>query len=42
SQKAYEIRRQGFFGSAMLPYAELEYGGIVKKMKRLDKKFVER
>ena len=23
----------------MLPYAELEYGGIVQKMKALDKKF---
>ncbi|MFQ5862235.1 MAG: fructose-1,6-bisphosphate aldolase/phosphatase [Candidatus Brocadiales bacterium] len=39
SQKAQEIRRQGFSGPAMLPYEDLEYGGIVEKMKKLDKKF---
>jgi fructose 1,6-bisphosphate aldolase/phosphatase len=39
SQKALEIRRQGFSGAAMLPYKELEYGGIVEKMKKLDAKF---
>ena len=39
SQKAMEIRRQGFSGCAMLPYSELEYGGIVEKMKKLDGKF---
>ena len=39
SQKAQEIRRQGFSGPAMLPYDDLEYGGIVDKMKKLDKKF---
>jgi len=39
SRKAYEIRRQGFSGAAMLPYSELEYGGIVDIMKDLDKKF---
>jgi fructose 1,6-bisphosphate aldolase/phosphatase len=39
SQKAQEIRRQGFSGCAMLPYSELEYGGIVEKMKKLDGKF---
>ncbi|MFQ6032164.1 MAG: fructose-1,6-bisphosphate aldolase/phosphatase [Candidatus Zixiibacteriota bacterium] len=39
SQKALEIRRQGFSGCAMLPYSELEYGGIVEKMKKLDGKF---
>ena len=38
SHKALEIRRQGFSGCAMLPYSELEYGGIVEKMKKLDKK----
>jgi fructose 1,6-bisphosphate aldolase/phosphatase len=42
SRKAYEIRRQGFSGPAMLPYSELEYGGIVEIMKALDKKFVVR
>jgi fructose 1,6-bisphosphate aldolase/phosphatase len=39
SRKATELRRQGFSGPAMLPYSELEYGGIVEKMKMLDKKF---
>ena len=42
SRKALIIRRQGFFGAAMLPYSELEYGGIVDKMKELDAKFVVR
>jgi len=39
SEKATSIRQQGFSGPAMLPYSELEYGGIVEKMKKLDKKF---
>lgn len=39
SEKAIDIRRQGFSGAAMLPYSELEYGGIVEKLKKLDKKF---
>ena len=39
SQKATDIRQQGFSGAAMLPYGELEYGGIVEKMGILDKKF---
>jgi len=42
SRKSLDIRRQGFFGAAMLPYSELEYGGIVEKMKKLDGKFVVR
>jgi fructose 1,6-bisphosphate aldolase/phosphatase len=42
ARKALSIRRQGFFGAAMLPYSELEYGGIVDKMKKLDSKFVVR
>jgi fructose 1,6-bisphosphate aldolase/phosphatase len=37
--KAMEIRRQGFSGPAMLPYSELEYGGIVDILERLDKQF---
>ncbi len=40
--KAEEIRRQGFFGAAMLPYSELEYGGIVETLKKLEKKFTIR
>ncbi|HDM08693.1 MAG TPA: fructose 1,6-bisphosphatase [Candidatus Omnitrophica bacterium] len=39
SGKASEIRAQGFSGAAMLPYSELEYGGIVAKMEKLEKKF---
>ncbi len=42
SRKATEIRLQGFSGCAMLPYGELEYGGIVEKMKKLDDKFTVR
>jgi len=39
SQKAIEIRRQGFFGAAMLPMTELEYGGIVDRIEELNQKF---
>jgi fructose 1,6-bisphosphate aldolase/phosphatase len=39
SRKATELRQQGFAGSAMLPYSELEYGGIVSKMNKLDPRF---
>lgn len=39
AEKANAIRRQGFSGAAMLPYSELEYGGIVEKLKNLEKKF---
>jgi len=42
SRKATEIRQQGFSGMSMLPYGELEYGGIVEKMKKLDGKFTVR
>lgn len=42
AQKASDIRDQGFSGPAMVPYSELEYGGIVEKLKVLDKKFVVR
>jgi len=40
AQETQEIRRQGFFGAAMLPYSELEYGGIVETLKALDKRFI--
>jgi fructose 1,6-bisphosphate aldolase/phosphatase len=40
SRKATEIRQQGFSGLAMLPYSELEYGGIVQKLGKLEEKFV--
>jgi fructose 1,6-bisphosphate aldolase/phosphatase len=39
AEKAVEIRRQGFSGAAMLPYSELEYGGIVKILDELDSRF---
>lgn len=39
SEKATAIRRQGFSGAAMLPYSELEYGGVVEKLAKLEKKF---
>jgi fructose 1,6-bisphosphate aldolase/phosphatase len=34
-----EIRRQGFFGPAMLPESELEYGGIMVTLRELEKRF---
>jgi fructose 1,6-bisphosphate aldolase/phosphatase len=39
AEKAMEIRRQGFSGAAMLPYSELEYGGIVEVLEKLDTQF---
>lgn len=39
SKKAFEIRKQGFSGAAMLPYSELEYSGIVKILRELEKRF---
>ncbi len=39
ANKAVEIRRQGFSGPAMLSYGELEYGGIVNILEKLDAKF---
>lgn len=39
SLKAMDMRRQGFFGAAMLPMAELEYTGIKDKLKKLDERF---
>jgi fructose 1,6-bisphosphate aldolase/phosphatase len=40
--KAMEMRRQGFFGAAMLPMGELEYTGIVEKLAALDQRFTVR
>ena len=39
SQKSMAMRRQGFFGAAMLPMAELEYTGIMEKLGVLDTRF---
>jgi fructose 1,6-bisphosphate aldolase/phosphatase len=42
SNKAIGMRRQGFFGAAMLPMSELEYTGIVETLGRLDVRFTIR
>lgn len=42
ARKAIDMRRQGFFGAAMLPMSELEYTGIMEKLGVLDKKFTVR
>lgn len=42
SDKAVEMRQQGFFGAAMLPMAELEYTGIMDKLKELEQLFTVR
>ncbi len=39
AEKAAAIRRQGFSGAAMLPFSELEYGGVVENLDKLEKKF---
>ncbi len=38
-EKAIEIRQQGWYGNAMLPYDELEYSGFKVTMNKLLKKF---
>lgn len=42
SNKAIEMRRQGFVGTAMLPWSELEYTGITEKLRALDERFTVR
>jgi fructose 1,6-bisphosphate aldolase/phosphatase len=39
SDKAVDMRRQGFFGAAMLPMTELEYTGIMEKLGELESRF---
>jgi fructose 1,6-bisphosphate aldolase/phosphatase len=39
ADKGMEMRRQGFFGAAMLPMSELEYTGITEKLAALDGRF---
>ncbi len=39
SRKACDMRAQGFSGPAMLPYADLEYGGIKHRMEGLETRF---
>jgi len=40
--KAIDMRRQGFFGAAMLPMSELEYTGIMDKLASLEARFTVR
>lgn len=42
ARKSIEMRRQGFFGAAMLPMSELEYTGILEKLADLEKQFAVR
>lgn len=42
ANKAVDMRRQGFVGTAMLPMSELEYTGIMEKLAQLDKRFAIR
>jgi len=42
AEKAHNIREQGFSGAAMLPYADLEYGGIKVSMQALEESFCTR
>ena len=42
AEKAADMRKQGFFGAAMLPMNELEYTGIMEKLELLEKKFTVR
>jgi len=39
ADKGMEMRRQGFFGAAMLPMSELEYTGITEKLAALEGRF---
>jgi fructose 1,6-bisphosphate aldolase/phosphatase len=39
ARKAIDMRRQGFFGAAMLPMSELEYTGITQKLDQLSGHF---
>ena len=38
-EKAQEMRRQGFYGPAMLPMEELEYTEIAERLKALEREF---
>lgn len=40
--KAIAMRRQGFFGAAMLPMSELEYTGIMERLTTLSSRFRQR
>ncbi len=38
-EKAQAMRRQGFYGPAMLPMEELEYTGIAERLRELEREF---
>jgi fructose 1,6-bisphosphate aldolase/phosphatase len=42
AEKTISIRRQGFFGNAMLPFDELAHSDIIKIVRELDDRFVTR
>ena len=42
AQKTEEMRRQGFFGPAMLPMTELEYTGVMETLEELEQRFKTR
>jgi len=42
AKKAQDIRRQGFFGPAMLGMGELEYTDVAKTLKNLEKRFINK
>jgi fructose 1,6-bisphosphate aldolase/phosphatase len=39
AKKTYEMRQQGFFGASMAPMEEMEYTGVMERIKHLDNKF---
>jgi fructose 1,6-bisphosphate aldolase/phosphatase len=39
ADKAMDMRKQGFFGAAMQSMAELEYTGIVERLRVIEKRF---
>jgi fructose 1,6-bisphosphate aldolase/phosphatase len=39
SDKALDMRRQGFVGASMLPMGELEYTGIMERLEKLEHRF---
>jgi fructose 1,6-bisphosphate aldolase/phosphatase len=42
TNKAIDMRRQGFSGAAMLPMTELEYTGVMERLARLEERFTIR
>ncbi|MEA1871123.1 MAG: fructose 1,6-bisphosphatase [Candidatus Bipolaricaulota bacterium] len=42
ARKAHDTRTQAFSGPAMRPYADIEYGGITERMRKLAERFHRR